>query len=158
MYNIFKVHFTYNQERDCFTFIFHIDLYIACTYYCVLHSFNQFIQSFIQSLMSLNYNCIGELRTWINTDTGAVVKEETITSNGRFALDPDQLFLFSSAQTSMMSGNIAIRTVRVEMCFCNDKDVKTNRARDKVSYILSVMNNIYILLLSPCPILLLSSL
>lgn len=57
----------------------------------------------------------------------------------------------------MMSGNIAIRTVRVEMCFCNDKDVKTNRARDKVSYTLSVMNNIYILLLSPSPILLLSS-
>jgi hypothetical protein len=99
-----------------------------------IHSINPSNLSFNHLCLSLNYYCIGELRTWINTDTGAVVKEETITSNGRFALDPDQLFLFSSAQTSMMSGNIAIRTVRVEMCFCNDKDVKTNRARDKVTY------------------------
>ena len=32
----------------------------------------------------------------------------------------------------MMPGNIAIRTIRVEMCFANDKDVRSNRARDKV--------------------------
>ncbi len=74
----------------------------------------------------------GEMRTWVNTDAGVVLKEESIVSGERFSIDPDGLFLFSSAQESMMPGNIAIRTVRVEQCFATDADVKSNRARDKV--------------------------
>lgn len=74
----------------------------------------------------------GEIRTWVNTEAGAVIKEETITANERFAIDPDNLFLFSSAQSSMMPGNIAVRTIRVQQVFSTDKDVKANRAKDKV--------------------------
>jgi hypothetical protein len=74
----------------------------------------------------------GEMRTWIGTEAGVVLKEETIVANERFALDPDGLFFFSSAQAAMMPGNIAVRTIRVESKFSTDQDVKTNRARDKV--------------------------
>ena len=75
----------------------------------------------------------GEMRTWVNTESGVVLKEETIVSNERFAIDPDSFFVFSSAQASMMPGNIAIRTIRVEQVFSTDGDVKANRARDKVN-------------------------
>ncbi len=44
----------------------------------------------------------GEIRTWIGTEAGAVVKEDSIIANERFAIDPDGLFLFSSAQSNMM--------------------------------------------------------
>ena len=74
----------------------------------------------------------GEMRTWVGTEAGVVLKEESIVANERFALDPDGLYLFSSATAAMMPGNIAIRTVRVESCFFTDQDVKANRARDKV--------------------------
>jgi hypothetical protein len=60
------------------------------------------------------------------------LKEESITSNDRFAIDPESFFLFSSAQSSLMPGNIAIRTARVEMHFSTDLDVKSSRAMDKV--------------------------
>ena len=75
----------------------------------------------------------GELRTWIGTEAGVVLREESLTANERFALDPDNLFLFSSSQSAMMPGNIAIRTLRVEKYFATDEDVKSGRARDKVS-------------------------
>lgn len=74
----------------------------------------------------------GEIRTWINTEAGVVLKEESIVANERFSIDPDGFFVFSSAQTGMMPGNISIRTIRVEMTFASDKDVRSNRARDKV--------------------------
>jgi hypothetical protein len=74
----------------------------------------------------------GEMRTWVGTEAGVVLKEDTIVANERFALDPDGLFLFSSAQAAMMPGNIAIRTVRIQQVFSTDRDVKANRARDKV--------------------------
>ena len=50
----------------------------------------------------------------------------------RFALDSDALFILSSAQTGMMPGNIAIRTIRVQQVFSTDRDIKLNRAKDKV--------------------------
>lgn len=81
----------------------------------------------------------GELRTWVNTEPGVVLKEESIVANERFSIDPDNLFLFSSAQSNMMPGNIAIRTIRVEMSFASDKDVRSNRARDKVFPIFIVL-------------------
>ena len=77
----------------------------------------------------------GEIRTWVNTEPGVVLKEESIVANERFSIDPDQFFLFSSAQAGMMPGNISIRTIRVEMTFASDKDVRSNRARDKVGFI-----------------------
>jgi hypothetical protein len=55
----------------------------------------------------------GELLTWVDAVGGAVVKSEAISANGRFALDPAALYLFSSAQSAMMSRTVAIRTVRV---------------------------------------------
>jgi hypothetical protein len=74
----------------------------------------------------------GEIRTWVNTEPGVVLKEESIVANERFSIDPDGFFVFSSAQSGMMPGNISIRTIRVEMTFACDKDVRSNRARDKV--------------------------
>ncbi len=62
-----------------------------------------------------------------------MLKEEAILQNERFALDADHLYLFSSSQMAMMPGNIAIRTVRIERTFATDRDVKANRAQDKVS-------------------------
>lgn len=80
----------------------------------------------------------GEMRTWVGTEPGVVLKEESITANERFAIDPSSLFLFSSAQSSMMPGKVAIRTVRVENYFATDKDVMASRARDKVCSLLCV--------------------
>ena len=74
----------------------------------------------------------GELRTWIGTEPGVILKEDIISSNERFAIDPDGLFLFSAGQSAMMPGNIAIRSVRVEPVFMTDGEVLANRARDKV--------------------------
>lgn len=74
----------------------------------------------------------GEMRTWVGTETGVVLKEESIVANERFAIDPAGLFLFSSSQSAMMPGNIAIRTMRVQHMFSTDKEVKANRAKDKV--------------------------
>jgi len=74
----------------------------------------------------------GELRTWVGATEGVMLKEESILANERFAIDPSSLFLFSSAQHNMMPGNIAIRTVRVEMAYMTDSDIRGARARDKV--------------------------
>jgi hypothetical protein len=63
------------------------------------------------------------------------VKDEAIEGNGRFTIDPDGLFIFSSAQNSMMPGKIAVRTIRVERTFANDEYVNSSRARDKISNI-----------------------
>ncbi|CAM6002123.1 unnamed protein product [Sphagnum balticum] len=73
----------------------------------------------------------GELRTWVGAEPAVVIKEDTITANDRFALDPDGLYLFSSAKPEMMTASIAVRTVRVQMSVATDADVKANRARDK---------------------------
>lgn len=73
------------------------------------------------------------MRTWIDTEPGVVLKDEAIVVNERFAIDPNNLYLFSAGQVSMMPGNIAIRTVRVETGFMDDLKVKKQRARDKVS-------------------------
>jgi hypothetical protein len=45
----------------------------------------------------------GEMRTWVGTETGAVLKEDTIVADERFAIDPDGLYLFSSAQVYNIS-------------------------------------------------------
>lgn len=74
----------------------------------------------------------GEMRTWVGIEAGVVLKEESIVANERFALDPDGLYLFSSASGAMMPGNIAIRAVRVEAEFSTDQEVTANRARDKL--------------------------
>jgi hypothetical protein len=74
----------------------------------------------------------GEMRTWIDTEPGVVLKDEAIVANERFAIDPVSLYLFSSGQASMMPGNVAVRTVRVECAFMTDKEVKAARAKDKV--------------------------
>lgn len=74
----------------------------------------------------------GEMRTWIDAEPGVILRDEAIVANERFAIDPNNLFLFSAGQLSMMPGNIAIRTVRVETSFMDDQKVKKLRARDKV--------------------------
>ena len=77
----------------------------------------------------------GEMRTWVNTESGVVLKEEQLVANERFAIDSSALYLFSSAQAAMMPGNIAIRTIRVDQEFVTDAKVKQYRARDKVSVV-----------------------
>ena len=79
----------------------------------------------------------GEMRTWVDTEPGVVLKDEGIMAEGRFSIDPENLFLFSAANPAMMPGGLAIRTLRVDACFCSDQDVKQNRARDKI---ISVFN------------------
>jgi hypothetical protein len=75
----------------------------------------------------------GEMRTWVGTNPGIVLKDDAIEGNGRFTIDPDGLFIFSSAQSSMMPGKISVRTIRVERTFANDEYVNSSRARDKIS-------------------------
>jgi hypothetical protein len=77
----------------------------------------------------------GEMRTWIGTESGIVVKEDAFSSDDRFAIDPDALYLFSSGQSAMMPGKISIRSIRVDAKFSTDLDVRANHARDKVSMI-----------------------
>jgi hypothetical protein len=74
----------------------------------------------------------GELLTWIDAVGGAVVKSEAITANGRFSLDPAAIFLFSSAQSSMMARTVAIRTVRVIARSTDDITAKADLARDRL--------------------------
>ena len=73
------------------------------------------------------------MRTWVGTESGITLKDEAFAHNDRFSIDPEGLFLFSSSQSTMMPGKIAIRTVRVEQCFADDKYVMMCRARDKIS-------------------------
>lgn len=75
----------------------------------------------------------GEMRTWVGINPGIVLKDDAIEGNGRFTIDPAGLFIFSSAQSSMMPGKISVRTIRVERTFANDEYVNSSRARDKIS-------------------------
>eukprot|EP01038_Epipyxis_sp_PR26KG_P004458 gene4458-6304_t len=74
----------------------------------------------------------GEYRSWIGVNPGCSVKDEMFASDDRFSINPSDFFLFSSNNPSMMPGNIAIKTVRVELAFLSDEQVKADRARDKV--------------------------
>lgn len=74
----------------------------------------------------------GEYRTWVGTEAGVILKEEAFEANDRFSIDPSNLFLFSSAQSSMMPGRIAVRTIRVTKKFSSDHDVKNDRALGKL--------------------------
>lgn len=75
----------------------------------------------------------GKMKTWVGTHPGVVLKEEAFDNNGRFAIDPENFYLFSSGQQSMMPGNISIRTLRVEKSYATDDYVRKNHARDKVT-------------------------
>lgn len=61
-----------------------------------------------------------------------VVKNESVVTGGRFEVDLDALFLFSSSDRTMMPGNVSLRTVRVEQTMSSDASVKANRAWDRV--------------------------
>ena len=74
----------------------------------------------------------GEMMTWVDAASGAVVKSEAIASNGRFSIDPAAFYLFSSGQTGMMSRTVAIRTVRVTARCFEDVDAKAELATDRV--------------------------
>jgi len=74
----------------------------------------------------------GEMKTWIDAKSCASIKQEALVVEGRFAIEPDGLYLFSSQKQTMMPGGIAIRSVRVESSCATDVEVKENRARDKV--------------------------
>ncbi len=79
-------------------------------------------------------NTKGEMRTWVGVEPGVILKEEAFAANERFAIDPENLYFFSSAQSSMMPGNIAIRMIRIDQRISTDVDVKSFRARDKVKF------------------------
>eukprot|EP01033_Poteriospumella_lacustris_P010457 gene10460-7435_t len=77
-------------------------------------------------------NAKGEMRTWVGTEAGAILKEDAFAANDRFAIDPSSFYAFSSAQAAMMPGKIAIRTIRIENKALTHEEVKANRARDKL--------------------------
>jgi hypothetical protein len=74
----------------------------------------------------------GELLTWIDAASSGTMRSETIAANGRFALDPAALFLFSSGQGAMMGRTVAIRTVRVTSRATDDLLAKADLARDRI--------------------------
>lgn len=85
----------------------------------------------------MSVNCAsdnqGSMFTWVDTKPGAVIsKKEQLSPDGRFAIDTDSFYLFSSNQPAMMPGNIAIRGVRIDAKVTNDAEVLAHRARDKV--------------------------
>eukprot|EP00457_Paulinella_chromatophora_P000002 gb/GEZN01000002.1/.p1 GENE.gb/GEZN01000002.1/~~gb/GEZN01000002.1/.p1 ORF type:complete len:6816 (+),score=1425.09 gb/GEZN01000002.1/:114-20561(+) len=73
----------------------------------------------------------GEVHAYLDTHSLGVAKKELITTDGRFAIDPDALYLFSSSKADLMPGGVALRLVRVQRGFVTDKDVKQSRAMDK---------------------------
>lgn len=77
---------------------------------------------------------MGEYRTWIGTNPCATSKGDEFSQNSRFSIDPAAFFLFSSDTPEMMSGNIAIRTLRVEKGSATDATVRANCLRDKDFY------------------------
>jgi hypothetical protein len=74
----------------------------------------------------------GVVRTWVDSVPCATVRHEEIIKDGRFSIDPEQLFLFSSSKASMMPGGVSLRFVRVENGIKSNEDVRLHRARDKV--------------------------
>ena len=56
----------------------------------------------------------GTLKTYVDSKAAASVTSDSIIQNGRFAIDPDTFFLFSSNNRGMMPGGYAVRTIRVE--------------------------------------------
>ena len=73
----------------------------------------------------------GNLNTYVNAEKGAKIESDSFTTNGRFAIDPDSFFLFSSQNQTMMCG-LMIRTIRVEQKFSTDEMVRSDRAKDKI--------------------------
>ena len=72
-------------------------------------------------LLSLKVEFVqGNLHTWVNTEKGARIESESFAHNGKYAIDPDKFFLFSSQQSSM-TGGISIRTLRVEQKWSTDQ-------------------------------------
>ena len=49
------------------------------------------------------------MRTYIDGSAVSEVHHDAIMKNGRFSVDPEDLFLFSSSKPSMMPGNISLR-------------------------------------------------
>eukprot|EP00656_Telonema_subtile_P033032 TRINITY_DN36415_c0_g1_i1.p1 TRINITY_DN36415_c0_g1~~TRINITY_DN36415_c0_g1_i1.p1 ORF type:complete len:284 (+),score=91.01 TRINITY_DN36415_c0_g1_i1:89-940(+) len=73
----------------------------------------------------------GNLKTFVNATKGATLESDTFATNGRFAIDPDTFFLFSSSNPTMIPG-VSIRTLRVEAKFSTEAEVLADRARDKI--------------------------
>ncbi|KAH9261268.1 hypothetical protein BASA81_000972 [Batrachochytrium salamandrivorans] len=74
----------------------------------------------------------GEMRTWIDSVPCAVVKRDAFAVDGRFAVDGESLYLFSSQKPGMMPGGVLLRTVRVQHGASTDETVKMQHAKDKV--------------------------
>jgi len=64
------------------------------------------------------------MRTWIDGVPCAVVKRDAFSTDGRFSLDCEALYVFSSQKSSMMPGDILLRTIRIEFGESNDDKVK----------------------------------
>jgi hypothetical protein len=65
----------------------------------------------------------GQLRTWVGTEAGVILKEDSSAANERFAIDPDSFFLFSSVQSTMML------PLRIEKTFATDTYVMESRSK-----------------------------
>jgi len=74
----------------------------------------------------------GELRTWIDGVPCAVIRRDAISTDSRFSLDGESLYLFSSQKASMMPGDVLVRTVRVTFGESNDESVKLQHAANKI--------------------------
>jgi len=74
----------------------------------------------------------GNVKTWVDGIPCATIFHEDISKDGRFAVDPSSLFLFSSKNHSMMPGNILVRHIRIESEVATNDTVLMNRARDQL--------------------------
>eukprot|EP00808_Paulinella_micropora_P006835 g75373.t1 len=75
----------------------------------------------------------GVYRAFLDTHPMGTAQKELISANGRFALDPEHLFMFSSSKEELMPGKVALRYVRVVANWAwLEKDVVENRAVSKV--------------------------
>lgn len=74
----------------------------------------------------------GEFATWVHGRAGVLLKDDKFVTDGRFSLDPENFYLFSSVKAEMMPGNIAIRMVRVEQGYSDNAIVKDAHCRDRV--------------------------
>ena len=64
--------------------------------------------------------------------SGDLAAQTWFKKNGRFSIDAKAFYLFSSNDSNMMPGNVALRYVRIDTKYSKPEDIVEEHARDKI--------------------------